>query len=107
MRGRRTDRNLEEADVADDTSRSDTTAGKGRPTPKRGDGSADRNPFKLLGRFIREVIEQLRKVVYPTRRQLIVYSIVVLIFVAIIMAYIGGLDLLFGDLVRRAFGADS
>lgn len=93
--------------MADDTSRSDTTAGKGRPTPKRGSGKVDRNPFKKLGRFLREVVEQLRKVVYPTRRQLITYSIVVLVFVAVIMAYIGGLDLLFGDLVRRAFGADT
>nr|WP_255672895.1 preprotein translocase subunit SecE [Glycomyces amatae] len=56
---------------------------------------------------MREVVEQLRKVVYPTRRQLITYSIVVLVFVGIMMAYIGGLDLLFGDLIRRAFGADS
>ncbi|WP_051392910.1 preprotein translocase subunit SecE [Glycomyces arizonensis] len=92
--------------MADDTSRSDTTAGKGRPTPKRGEGKSERNPFKKLGRFLREVVEQLRKVVYPTRRQLITYSIVVMVFVAIMMAFIGGLDLLFGDLVRRAFGAD-
>nr|WP_277605880.1 preprotein translocase subunit SecE [Glycomyces sp. L485] len=60
-----------------------------------------------MGRFLREVVEQLRKVVYPTRRQLVTYSIVVLVFVGIMMAYIGGLDLLFGDLIRRAFGADS
>jgi preprotein translocase subunit SecE len=96
---------LEEADVADDTSRSDMTAGKGRPTPKRGEERSGRNPFAQLKMFLREVVEQLRKVVYPTRRQLITYSIVVLVFVAIIMAYIGGIDLLFGDLVRRAFGA--
>jgi preprotein translocase subunit SecE len=93
--------------VADDTSRSDATADKGRPTRKRGEKTASRNPFKRLGRFLREVVEQLRKVVYPTRRQLITYSIVVLVFVGIMMAYIGGLDLLFGDLIRRAFGADS
>lgn len=93
--------------MADDTSRSDATADKGRATPKRGEKTTGRNPFKKLGRFLREVVEQLRKVVYPTRRQLITYSIVVLVFVGIIMAYIGGLDLLFGDLVRRAFGADS
>ncbi|SDE29408.1 preprotein translocase subunit SecE [Glycomyces harbinensis] len=93
--------------MADDTSRSDATADKGRPTRKRGEKTAERNPFKKLGRFLREVVEQLRKVVYPTRRQLITYSIVVLVFVGIVMAYIGGLDLLFGDLVSRAFGADS
>lgn len=93
--------------MADDTSRSDATADKGRPTRKQGERSAERNPFKKLGRFLREVVEQLRKVVYPTRRQLITYSVVVLVFVGIMMAYIGGLDLLFGDLIRRAFGADS
>jgi len=95
--------------VADDTSSSDAdaTAEKGRPTRKQGEKTASRNPAKRLGRFLKEVVEQLRKVVYPTRRQLITYSIVVLVFVGIVMAYIGGLDLLFGDLVRRAFGADS
>jgi preprotein translocase subunit SecE len=95
--------------VADDTSSSDAdaTAEKGRPTRKQGEKTAERNVFKKLGRFLKEVVEQLRKVVYPTRRQLITYSIVVLVFVGIMMAFIGGLDLLFGDLVRRAFGADS
>ncbi|WP_051703973.1 preprotein translocase subunit SecE [Glycomyces sp. NRRL B-16210] len=92
--------------MADDTSRSDATADKGRPTRKRGEKTATSNPAKRLLRFLREVVEQLRKVVYPTRRQLITYSIVVLVFVGIIMAYIGGLDLLFGDLVRRAFGTE-
>jgi preprotein translocase subunit SecE len=95
--------------VADDTSSSDAdaTAEKGRPTRKQGEKTASRNPVKRLGRFLKEVVEQLRKVVYPTRRQLITYSVVVLVFVGIMMAYIGGLDLLFGDLVRRAFGAGS
>lgn len=95
--------------MADDTSSSDAdaTAEKGRPTRKQGEKTASRNPGKRLGRFLKEVVEQLRKVVYPTRRQLITYSVVVLVFVGIMMAYIGGLDLLFGDLVRRAFGADS
>jgi preprotein translocase subunit SecE len=95
--------------VADDTSSSDAdaTAEKGRPTRKQGEKTASRNPAKRLGRFLKEVVEQLRKVVYPTRRQLITYSIVVLVFVGIVMAYIGGLDLLFGDLVSRAFGVDS
>ncbi|MEU5155074.1 preprotein translocase subunit SecE [Glycomyces sp. NPDC021274] len=95
--------------MADDTSSSDAdaTAEKGRPTRKQGEKTASRNPAKRLGRFLKEVVEQLRKVVYPTRRQLITYSIVVLVFVGIVMAYIGGLDLLFGDLVSRAFGVDS
>ena len=54
--------------------------------------------------FVRQVIAELRKVVYPTRPQLINYVIVVLVFVAIMTALVTVLDLAFGEAVRAILG---
>jgi len=55
------------------------------------------------GTFTAQVMAELRKVVRPTRRELTTYTIVVLVFVAVIMAYVFGLDLLFQRLVAFVF----
>ena len=54
--------------------------------------------------FLRQVVAELRKVVYPTRPQLINYTIVVLVFVAIMIALVTVLDLAFGEAVRAVLG---
>ncbi|WAC67465.1 preprotein translocase subunit SecE [Agrococcus sp. SL85] len=54
--------------------------------------------------FFREVLVELRKVVTPTRRELIRYTLVVLVFVVIMMLLVSGLDLLFGSFVGWVFG---
>lgn len=72
-----------------------------------GDGreGGSRNPFVAIGLFIRQVIAELRKVVVPTRKELIGYSITVLAFVAFMILLIFGLDFAFGWLSRIAFVA--
>jgi preprotein translocase subunit SecE len=55
--------------------------------------------------YLRQVVAELRKVVRPTRNELITYTIAALIFVSVVMAYVFGLDLLFGKLVLWAFSA--
>ena len=42
--------------------------------------------------FYRQVIAELRKVVWPTRPQVVNYFFVVLVFVLIMMAIVAGLD---------------
>jgi len=64
-----------------------------------------RNPFARIALFIRQVIGELRKVVTPTRGELLSYTGVVLVFVIIMMALVFGLDQLFGWLVILAFGS--
>ena len=54
--------------------------------------------------FLRQVVAELRKVVYPTRPQLINYTIVVLVFVAVMIALVTVLDLAFGEAVRAVLG---
>jgi preprotein translocase subunit SecE len=66
-----------------------------------------RGPFGRIGLFLRQVINELSKVVTPTRRELITYTIVVLVFVIIMMAIVSGLDVVFLWLVRFVFGDGS
>ncbi|MEP7090215.1 MAG: preprotein translocase subunit SecE [Nocardioidaceae bacterium] len=54
--------------------------------------------------FYRQVVAELRKVVWPTQQQLITYFIVVLVFVLVIMSIVSLLDLGFGKLVFKVFG---
>jgi preprotein translocase subunit SecE len=63
-----------------------------------------RSPFARLSLFIRQVINELRKVVTPTRKELFGYTGVVLVFVVIMMALVAGLDYGFSFLVNWAFG---
>lgn len=70
----------------------------------RQDRASRKGPFARLALFLRQVIGELKKVVTPTRRELINYTIVVLVFVAIMMALVGGLDWVFGWIVVFIFG---
>lgn len=69
--------------------------------------AARRNPFARVALFIRQVFGELKKVVTPTRGELLSYTGVVLVFVIIMMAIVFGLDQLFGWLVILAFGGPS
>lgn len=60
-----------------------------------------------LSRFFRQVVAELRKVVCPTRQQLLTYTTVVLVFVSIMIAIVTVLDLGFGRVVRLVFGGGS
>jgi preprotein translocase subunit SecE len=55
-------------------------------------------------RFFRQVVAELRKVVRPTRTELITYTTVVFVFVLAVMTYVSGLDYGFGKLVLWVFG---
>jgi preprotein translocase subunit SecE len=71
------------------------------------DRAEKRGPFGRIGLFLRQVINELSKVVTPTRRELITYTIVVLVFVIIMMAIVSGLDIVFLWVVRFVFGDGS
>ena len=53
--------------------------------------------------FYRQVVAELRKVVWPTRQQLVTYFWVVLVFVVVIMTLVSLLDLGFGKLAFAIF----
>jgi len=56
--------------------------------------------------FYRQVVAELRKVVYPTREQLTTYFLVVMVFVIVMMALVSALDLGFGKLVFAVFAGN-
>ncbi|HEX3003796.1 MAG TPA: preprotein translocase subunit SecE [Angustibacter sp.] len=63
-----------------------------------------RGPFGRLALFFRQVVAELRKVVRPTRTELITYTSVSMVFVVVVMAYVAGLDVGLGAIVVRVFG---
>jgi len=68
------------------------------------DRAERRNPFARIALFIRQVLAELKKVVTPTRKELVSFTVVVLVFVIIMMALVWGLDQIFGWLVLYVFG---
>ncbi|SER76743.1 preprotein translocase subunit SecE [Actinokineospora terrae] len=88
----------------DNAAKSDSADRKGRPTPTR-DRKDDRGSiFARTSRFLREVVSELRKVIWPTRKQLIGYTAVVLVFVTFMVALVAGLDVGLGKGVFWLFG---
>jgi preprotein translocase subunit SecE len=85
--------------------RAGSTPVKGAATRARDTGRDDRSSmFARLRRFFREVVAELRKVIWPARNQMITYTIVVIVFVVIMVAITAGLDLLFAKGVLAVFG---
>jgi preprotein translocase subunit SecE len=66
------------------------------------DKRADRPSSEFApGRFLREVYEELRKVVWPTGGELYRYTMVVIFTVIVLGIFIGGTDYLLGELAKR------
>ena len=72
-------------------------------------GGESRKPglFARVLLFLRQVIDELKKVVTPTRKELINYSIVVIVFVIIVMLLVTLLDFLFGTGASFVFGDET
>ena len=70
----------------------------------RKDRAEKKGFFARIGLFVRQVVSELRKVVTPTRKELLSYTLVVLVFVVIMMALVSGLDFGFSLLVNFLFG---
>ena len=54
--------------------------------------------------FVRQVVAELRKVIWPTRQEMITYTTVALVFIVIMVIFVTGLDTLLGKLVLAVFG---
>lgn len=76
-------------------------------TATSGAGSTTRRPpgdeRATPREFIHDVRSELRKVAWPTRPEVINYSLVVLVTVVLMTALIAGLDYLFGTSILRLF----
>jgi preprotein translocase subunit SecE len=77
---------------------------KGAPTPKRDQKPKKASVFARLVRFIREVWAELRKVIWPNRKQMFTYTVVVLAFVVFMVGLVSVLDLAFKWGIGKIFG---
>jgi preprotein translocase subunit SecE len=53
--------------------------------------------------FLKEVRQELKKVIWPTRQELVTYTIVVLVTVTVLTTFVFGLDVLFSRFVLDVF----
>ena len=60
--------------------------------------------FGRIVNFIREIFAELQKVIWPTRKELLTYTTVVIVFVAIMMTFVALLDVGFARLMFLVFG---
>jgi preprotein translocase subunit SecE len=100
------DADSEAVDLATGTKASPTRNGGGTAT-KTARKAADRpsrNPFAFVWNYLKQVVAELRKVIWPNRKQMINYTAVVLVFLAFMVALIGLVDLGLLKLVTLVFG---
>lgn len=71
--------------------------------PKRA-GDHRANPFVFLYNYLKQVVAEMRKVIWPNRKQMLTYTSVVLAFLAFMVALVGLADFGLTKLVLLVFG---
>jgi preprotein translocase subunit SecE len=100
------DGDLESQAVDAESSRADTPAdADSSPEITAAPRRRQRKQRTSPRQFLREVRAELRKVAWPARKELLSYSLVVLVSVTLITIYITALDQAFGALILRMFGS--
>ena len=77
--------------------------GPRRPGTKK--KPAGPNLFMFVFNYLKQVVGELRKVIWPNRKQMMTYTSVVLIFLAFMVALVGLADLGLAKLVMLVFGS--
>jgi preprotein translocase subunit SecE len=84
----------------DTTTHTTGSSGSGkRPSKKR-----KPNIFARMSLFLREVVAELRKVIWPTRKELTAYTVIVVVFVLVMAGIVALLDFVFTKGVLLVFG---
>ena len=84
-------------------SRVTTTSETVETSNRRSRDAAPAEERTSVGQFVREVRNELRKVSWPARSEVINYSLVVFFTVIVLTAFIGGIDWLFSTLILELF----
>jgi preprotein translocase subunit SecE len=72
--------------------------------PRRGGKRAKKGPLARVALFYRQIIAELRKVVWPSRNELVTYTSVVIVFVVVIIAIVTVIDWGLTKAVSYVFG---
>ena len=86
--------------VDESESRGGDKAESGSVAPKK---EGRRGGNRISG-FFREVVSELRKVIWPTRKELLTYTGVVIVFVTVMTTIVALLDYGFGKAILASFG---
>ncbi|WP_282940565.1 preprotein translocase subunit SecE [Corynebacterium auriscanis] len=62
-----------------------------------------KNPFSAIVDFFRGVVREMSKVIWPTGKEMVTYTIVVLVFLVLLTALVGGVDYLTSLLMGAIF----
>jgi preprotein translocase subunit SecE len=81
-----------------------TKNGAATKTAKKAEDRPARNPLAFVWNYLQQVVAELRKVIWPNRKQMVTYTSVVLLFLAFMVALIGLADLGLARLVMLVFG---
>ncbi|MFE4693764.1 MULTISPECIES: preprotein translocase subunit SecE [Streptomyces] len=84
-------------DAEDETPESKKKTRKGGKRGKKG-------PLGRLALFYRQIVAELRKVVWPTRSQLSTYTAVVIMFVVVMIGLVTVIDFGFARVIKYVFG---
>lgn len=79
-------------------------ATESRTSRKRGKSADGPSLPTRIAEFFRETVSELRRVVWPTRKQVMTYTVVVVVFVAVLAVVVNVIDLGVGQVVLRIFG---
>jgi preprotein translocase subunit SecE len=90
---------LTESDADDDTGKRAKKAKKARKSDE-----PSSNPFIFVFNYLKQVVAELRKVIWPNRKQMGSYTSVVLAFLVFMVTFIGLVDLGLAKLVLWVFG---
>jgi preprotein translocase subunit SecE len=72
--------------------------------PRKGGKRGKKGPLGRLALFYRQIVAELRKVVWPTRNQLTTYTTVVIVFVVIMIGLVTVIDYGFNQAIKYVFG---
>ncbi|BBZ45872.1 preprotein translocase subunit SecE [Mycobacterium parmense] len=93
----------DEAEAAEDKkAKKGKAAKKVKAAKKPGERSA--NPFVFVYTYLKQVVAEMRKVIWPNRKQMLTYTSVVLAFLAFMVAVVGLADFGLTKLVLLVFG---
>ncbi|MET4924510.1 preprotein translocase subunit SecE [Streptomyces sp. PSRA5] len=81
----------------------DETAESNKKT-RKGGKRGKKGPLGRLALFYRQIVAELRKVVWPTRNQLTTYTTVVIVFVVVMIGLVTVMDYGFQRVVKYVFG---
>jgi preprotein translocase subunit SecE len=71
---------------------------------KKKAGAGTANPIVFVFNYLKQVVAEMRKVIWPNRKQMLTYTSVVLVFLAFMVALVGLADFGLAKLVLLVFG---